>query len=130
MLQITLEQNQTQHAETRVRPLQTDIRMCFLKNTYQGLRNCILYFFSHVSSIFNLPRLAHIVKYNCSQELVFIKSMWALRPVSDIEQLTVVKTFFCLLGKDKLLFHHDTVLIQKHLIPVICGAHNLFANVF
>lgn len=78
--------------------------MCFLKNTYQGLRNCILYFFSHVSSIFNLPRLAHIVKYNCSQELVFIKSMWALRPVSDMEQLTVVKTFFVYLERINFCF--------------------------
>lgn len=84
----------------------------------------------NVTSIFNLPRLVHIVKHNCSQELVFIKSMWALSPVFDIKQLTVVKTFFCLLGKDKLLFHRDTVLIQKHLIPIICGAQSLFRKCF
>lgn len=64
------------------------------------------------------------------QELVFIKSMWALSPFSDIRLLTVVKTFFCLLGKDKLLFHRDTVLIQKHLISIICGAQNLFMQMF
>lgn len=42
----------------------------------------------------------------------------------------VVKTFFCLLEKDKLLFHPDTLLIQKHLISIICGAQNLLTQMF
>lgn len=42
----------------------------------------------------------------------------------------VVKTFFCLFEKDKLLFHPDTLLIQKHLTSIICGAQNLLTHMF
>lgn len=43
----------------------------------------------------------------------------------------VVKTFFfCLLKKDTFLFYPDTLLIQKHLISLICGAQNLLRQMF
>lgn len=42
----------------------------------------------------------------------------------------VVKTIFCLLEKDKLLFHPDILLIQKHLIPTICRAQIFLGKCF
>lgn len=40
--------------------------------------------------------------------------------------------FFCLLKKDKLLFHPDTLPIQKHLISImhLMALESSYANVF